>query len=409
METIIITTKIPYLTACGGTRRLNSIIDACKINNEKLKIVTLRLGFRKSISTKKKNDDILIQIKIPIYDILCNIAKTIVLGGSLQGRLFYSAWAERKIIESRDESNLKIIFHHMRTYRYSSAIKGVNKYLDIVDLMSLAMRARRHSYRKNASFHRIIYTFYNNIIAAFEENRLKTEEIELTSIFDRIIFASERDLIEYRNRIDPKHVHKLHLGPIVTNPNFGGELATRGISNDNQSKSSSVKKIGFHGDFNYPPNYEAALCLVDVIFPMILSKFDNVTLNLIGNGSVDFLNGFKPKNSKNIVAHGFVEDLEGVLEKNNLLLIPIFSGAGVQNKIIDGIQLGIPVVASNYTVNALPNAMQKFVKSGSNPDQLVELAIEILSSATDINYKNHKDAALIATNEMLQQFLGSLK
>lgn len=409
MHTTIITTKKPYQTACGGTRRLNSIIDACKNNNETLSIFSLKLGLRKTINIERKNEDLLITIGIPLTDVVTNIAKTFLIGKSMQGRLYYSKWAEKIIIEHKNKNCKKTIFHHIRTYRYFRTSTDEKKYLDMVDLMSLAMNARKKSYNKTGPMASKISTFVNNAISSYEEKRLKKEELNIAKYFDRIIFASERDLTSYGAKINNPHVQKLHLGPIVTNPTFR-EKNTVNLCGDNKLIVSTGKKsIAFHGDFNYPPNYEAALCLVNVIFPNILMEHNNCILNLIGNGSKEFSQEVPPNKLHNVIAHGFVQDLQQVLETNDLLLVPIFSGAGVQNKIIDGIQLGIPVVASEYTVNALPKNIQKLVISGLNAEQLTEKALVTLATDTTDNY--HQDKSLIskAEHQMMEQFRSSVQ
>lgn len=91
-------------------------------------------------------------------------------------------------------------------------------------------------------------------------------------------------------------------------------------------------KLVFHGDLTYKPNIEAL---------ELLSGLDVKNINCIGRYSEA-----ASKRYKNLIFRGFVDDLIGELAKFDIYVCPIFSGAGIKNKILEAALVGLPIIAT---------------------------------------------------------------
>jgi len=106
--------------------------------------------------------------------------------------------------------------------------------------------------------------------------------------------------------------------------------------------------IGYVGVYNYKPNEEAALFLIK------LAKDNNYPLILIGkNPTKNMIN--RAKQYSNIVITGEVKSVKQTLidYKVRLMVIPIFSGSGTRFKVLEAMNYGIPIVATNKAVEGL--------------------------------------------------------
>ncbi|WP_137285796.1 glycosyltransferase [Halorussus salinisoli] len=100
------------------------------------------------------------------------------------------------------------------------------------------------------------------------------------------------------------------------------------------------RSIGvFHGNYDHPPNREAADLLLTKIAPVLRQRGVDVQLVLMGKGA--------PASSEpNVRSLGFVDDLYSVLNVADFAVVPILHGGGTKTKIYDYVSLGVPLVAT---------------------------------------------------------------
>jgi O-antigen biosynthesis protein len=107
----------------------------------------------------------------------------------------------------------------------------------------------------------------------------------------------------------------------------------------------------FVGGFQHPPNIDAATWFVESILPLIRAERPDIRVHLIGSrapASVQAL-GEQP----GVVFHGFVEDLEPLLDGVRIAIAPLRYGAGVKGKVNMSMSYGQPVVATDVAVEGM--------------------------------------------------------
>jgi glycosyltransferase involved in cell wall biosynthesis len=140
----------------------------------------------------------------------------------------------------------------------------------------------------------------------------------------------------------------------------------------------------FVGSYRHPPNVDAALWLAEEIFPRIRERLPSLRLHLVGGdapGDVAAL-GARP----GITFHGYVPDLDPLLEGCRVALAPLRYGAGVKGKVNQALSHGLPVVATTCAVEGM------FLSDGV--DVLVADEAEGFADAVA---RLHEDAALWET------------
>jgi O-antigen biosynthesis protein len=99
----------------------------------------------------------------------------------------------------------------------------------------------------------------------------------------------------------------------------------------------------FVGGFQHVPNVDAALWLVEEIFPRIRAEIPDIELHLIGSRMPPQIRDI---DQPGVQVHGFVADLDPYLEKCRVSLAPLRYGAGVKGKVNQAMSHGLPVVAT---------------------------------------------------------------
>jgi glycosyltransferase involved in cell wall biosynthesis len=125
------------------------------------------------------------------------------------------------------------------------------------------------------------------------------------------------------------------------------------INYDNSIKPVFYK-IGFLGKMNYEPNITAVAFFCDEIFPELKKQFQHCSFFIIGISPAKKVKKLTNCNN-NIHVTGFIENPYNELYSCNLVVAPMISGAGIQNKILEAMYIGKCVVTTTIGAEGLVN------------------------------------------------------
>jgi glycosyltransferase involved in cell wall biosynthesis len=234
----------------------------------------------------------------------------------------------------------KVIFHilkeskfdlihteFIRAAQYTAKIEEIPKLFDAVDSLTLAYdRALKNRYTRFA--HRVL---------AFEEwLKMRNYEPHMLRYFDRAIVSSPADRAYLTGNGTPVDV--------VSN---GVDLEYfRWFDCDKETNS-----IVFLGKMNYYVNIDSIYYFYKFIYPKIKSQLPKVHLTIIGwNPSHSIL---ALSRDPTIEVTGGVPDVRPYLAKATIAIAPMVSGSGIQNKILQAMAVGTPVVTTSLACQAL--------------------------------------------------------
>jgi glycosyltransferase involved in cell wall biosynthesis len=182
----------------------------------------------------------------------------------------------------------------------------------------------------------ILKRIYFNSLA----RRLEKLETKLLNTYDYITPISDNDKEEFIALGNSK--------PILTIP-FGINLES--YSNDTKSTIINSNSICYIGALDWIPNQTGILWFIDDVLPLILKENPNIKLNIAGRNAPEWLrNKF---NIPNIKFHGEVDDAHSFLQKNGLMVVPLFSGSGMRVKIIEGMALKKTIIATSVAAEGI--------------------------------------------------------
>ena len=196
--------------------------------------------------------------------------------------------------------------------------------------------------------------------------------MEISRKFDKNIIISETD----KNHI-VKHGGKNDFSVIS---NF--------VKNFDEVRvnSSSVNKLSFIGAMNYEPNVSAMVYFCREVFPELKIKKPDLEMEIIG--------GFVSKEVERLSeidgvhVRGFVEKPEIIIKNTCLFVAPMISGAGVQNKILEAMKLGMCVITTKIGVQGLPNLDGNEIIVAEDRKDMVDQILYYLDEAN--KYKRDK-------------------
>jgi len=206
-----------------------------------------------------------------------------------------------------------------------------------------------------------------------EYNRLKKYEIEIFDFFTQCTIISKQDaeLI--------KHPRQKDL-IIIKN----------GVDSDYFKPEPNAKTIDllFTGNMQYEPNVNCVLYIMKEVMPILTKEFPFIQLVVAGKNPVKEL---RELTSKSIQLTGWVNDLRVYFKQARLLVAPMQIGVGMQNKLLEAMSMGIPVITSTLANNAIGATHGKHIWIADTPQKVAE-SISFLLNNTELAMKIGQNA-----------------
>lgn len=130
----------------------------------------------------------------------------------------------------------------------------------------------------------------------------------------------------------------------------------------------------FVGNFEYAPNTDAALRLVQDILPRVQQSLPAARVWLVGNAPPPVLRALA---SPTVTVTGYVDDLAPYYQRASVFVSALTLGAGLKNKILEALAHGLPVVATPLSVDGIAVQHRTHALTGS-VEELAGLVVEAL-------------------------------
>ncbi len=261
---------------------------------------------------------------IPRYRIPLNAVMAMMNGLPFQVGYFLDSRVKKKfqsaLIKLQPDH---VIAQLIRTSEYVRNIPFA-KTLDYMDAFSFGAKQRALS---GQIFLRPLYQW--------EEKLLRNYERRVYGSFDHHTIISIQD----RDRL-PLPYQK----SVLVTPN--------GVDTEYFAPFETTKKwtVLFVGNMGYLPNVEAAEYLVKRVMPVIWKEHPQATVCLAGARPSRRVRHLE---SKNVHVTGWVDDIRESYAQSEVFVAPMFSGMGLQNKILEAMSMTKPCVTTAIVNNAI--------------------------------------------------------
>jgi sugar transferase (PEP-CTERM/EpsH1 system associated) len=134
----------------------------------------------------------------------------------------------------------------------------------------------------------------------------------------------------------------------------------------------------FVGALDYPPNVDAARWFCREVWPRLHRRHPGTRLRLVGRQPVDAIWQLAEVGGVEVV--GQVPDVRPYLVRSAVVVAPLRIARGVQNKVLEGMAMGKPVVASPQVVSGLKSRHDIPIRLASSPAEWMEWVGRLLES-----------------------------
>lgn len=135
--------------------------------------------------------------------------------------------------------------------------------------------------------------------------------------------------------------------------------------------------IAYVGNYQHPPNVDAALFLAQRVMPELRARFPDLTLHLYGPAAPPRIQSLDGQDG--IVVEGFVEDLREHLRQSTALVAPIFTGAGQRVKILDAFGAGAVVIATDLAMRGVALKDGEHYYRANSPEEFVNCLVHVIN------------------------------
>ena len=148
------------------------------------------------------------------------------------------------------------------------------------------------------------------------------------------------------------------------------------------SRERGHNTIVFTGVMSYWPNTDAALYLIEEVFPLVRRSIPGAQLFIVGRDPTPQL--VKAGRQPGVIVTGPVDDVRPYLEQATVFAAPLRFGAGVQNKVLEAMAMEVPVVASPLAADGLrtEDGQQPPLQIAADRQQFAEQIIQKLAGHT---------------------------
>ena len=233
-----------------------------------------------------------------------------------------------------------------------------------------------------------------------EGRLLRAFEQKVAKAADYSLFVSEAEAQLFRGRsgLDEHKVKALGNGIDL---DFYDPNAVRNASDEvepfigDKISDKGGPLILFTGQMDYRPNVEAVISFSAAVMPKILKHYPDAQFVIAGRApTADVL---RLGEVNGTVVTGRVDDIRYWLKAADIVVAPLRIARGIQNKVLEAMAMGKPVVASTAAAQGIEAVDGKHFCIAKDPQHEAELVCELLADRKRAAAMGHNAHSLMRT------------
>jgi glycosyltransferase involved in cell wall biosynthesis len=214
------------------------------------------------------------------------------------------------------------------------------------------------------------------MVAWLEHERTRRYEARLLSQLQHIVVTSERD------RQAMIALHRWQADDLVSSDetlSVDVSVVPNGVDLEYfQPTPQELRRfnIVFSGKMSYHANVATVLYLYREIMPLIWQQLPEATLTIVGS---------KPPKAIQVLARdprvevtGYVNDMRPYIRRAEVMLSPMVYSVGIQNKVLEAMALGTPVVVAAQAAEALEARPGRDLLVAETPQEFANATLRLM-------------------------------
>jgi polysaccharide biosynthesis protein PslH len=294
-------------------------------------------------------------IRLSRWRSLGNCLLALLSKNSLRCAYFYSTEL-RDRVEARVNAHEVDLIHgeHLKTFAMVERVLGkVPAVFDAVDCLSMLESRRR----------RITQNPLLKLFSWVESKKFAISEARASCGFNRVVISSPEDRDAY---------------PVPAGLRDKIDVVPNGVDLEHfrfRQFEAKMNLLVFCAKLDYFPNEDAALYFSHVVWPVVRARRPELQLEIVGSRPPRSVRRLDGKDNIRVIAS--VPDVRSYLGRAWVALCPIRIRAGIQNKMLEAMALGVPLVATTVCGHGLQLVSGKQILFADEPEQFAS-AIDLL-------------------------------
>src|SRR5215468_1511226 len=197
-----------------------------------------------------------------------------------------------------------------------------------------------------------------------EGSKLRRYEKQIAAAFDYCTLTTHGELEEFTKlKVDrPHNVIPNGVDGSYFHPN-GGPARAKPV-------------VVFLGRMDYYPNIDAVLYFTESVFPTIRAAVPSVEFRIIGSNPTPAVE--RLRKIPGVVVTGHVPDVRPFLKDASVSVAPLRMARGTQNKILESMSMGLPVVATPEAAKGIQANAEEHILVAGTPARFAGKVVEVL-------------------------------
>jgi len=352
---LMLSTRIPYPLTAGF--RIKIYTESKYFKNDGYVVDLMYIGSLEEYNKYKEDLRVVFRHVYRIdrskpeiaMNVICNIFKR---DTPFQVALYKNNKFKNKFFEIKNNYDF-IIGNHIRTAEYLKLADPEKVILDLHDAIS-------YNY-KNAM---LVVSGLKKLVYRIEYPRVLSYECRIVSEFPKIVIISEDDKKWLKqNGADIKNVCVIPTG------------VRDDIKDQKENYEKDEPSICFLGKMSYQPNADAVLWFAKNVLSTLEKRIPDIRFYVMGIEPSKEV--YSLTKDSHIIVTGFIDNPYAVMKRCMATVVPIQNGAGLQNKAMESMLVGTPVIASPIAAEGLHADAGKTFLLAEKPAEYVEAFLKL--------------------------------
>lgn len=237
---------------------------------------------------------------------------------------------------------------HLRAAHFVSACGNLPVVFDSVDCLTGLFGQMAKSKRNPLG----------RLIMAEESWKLRRYEPRMLKQFDRMVITSESERDELS----------------ALDPSLRIDVLPNGVDTDYFAPGDDARhpcRVVFSGKMSYHPNAQAALWFAERVFGAIRATLPDAEFVIVGSDPPPEIR--KLAEMPGVTVTGYVDDIRPYLASSSVAAVPMQVAVGIQNKVLEAMAMGLPVVATPIATRAFGRDCPGIVEAGDAEGTIREM------------------------------------
>lgn len=268
---------------------------------------------------------------------------------------FYSPKLQNEVRQALGARSYDRIFVYCSAMaQYVRQVDGIPIITDLVDVDSdkWMQYANRTRFPISAVYRR-------------ESHSLREYERQICGRSSCVVVSTEREASLAREFARPELIRVISNGVDVDYFNMPTGALAKG-----------VPTVTFTGDMSYFPNADAVVFFAEKVLPFVRAAIPDTRFLIVGRNPGSRVKALAK--SGGVEVTGFVPDIRTYLSQTHVAVAPFLIAAGIQNKILEAMAAGLPVVATSCTARGLAPEVAEIVETADTPEEIASKVVNLL-------------------------------